>query len=562
MFADDTYLFIRASVPECAHLLHVFEEYGLTSGQQVNLQKSTICTSANVEDHEKESLANYLGVKEVGLQDKYLGLPVQVQRSKTRTFRFLEDGLAARIRSWKSKSMSLAAKETVIKSVGSASTIYAMSAFRIPATSCRRMNSQLSRFWWANQDKEKGIHWLSWPEVCHSKFEGGLGFRDFDRFNIALLAKQAWRLLQMPDSPIAVLYKARYHPSTSILTSEVGSRASWAWQGILEGRDLLARGLRWRIGNGAVVRILTDKWLPSSPPSSPSLLPTASMSYTFVSELICPQSHSWKVAVLQDLFTVESVELILSIPLPNQLIPDKLVWHYSVSGEYTVKTGYQLLSSELNRTHPPRDLPYDKRFWKFLWQLPVPPKLRVFCWRVARGFLPVRAVLHYKRLVDDNVCPICSNGIESILHSFLHCRVAVELWELAGFGLRRARLSSLSHADCWKTLFFECRLSKTDVANVVFLCWRVWKSRFWAIHKFIQYRGPTLLRQFQAQVEEWRAATSPLTLHQGPRGQGRQVPASRSGRDGLCPDRGVLVRFDGAWRQGSGGGIGLCWFLS
>ncbi|CAI0560493.1 unnamed protein product [Linum tenue] len=147
-----------------------------------------------------------------------------------------------------------------------------MSVFRLPSFTCRRLNGQLSRFWWADQDKEDGIHWLSWQEVCYSKFEGGLGFRDFERFNIALLAKQAWRVLQNPASTLAHLYRARYHPNSSFLEAKVGSRPSWAWQGLLAGRDLLLRGLRWRVGDGVRIRILTDKWLPSDPPSSPTLL--------------------------------------------------------------------------------------------------------------------------------------------------------------------------------------------------------------------------------------------------------------------------------------------------
>ncbi|CAI0421738.1 unnamed protein product [Linum tenue] len=66
-----------------------------------------------------------------------------------------------------------------------------MSAFRLPQETCRHCNSQLYKFWWANQDKENGIHWISWSAVCQSKFASGLGFWDFNRFNVVLLAKQA-----------------------------------------------------------------------------------------------------------------------------------------------------------------------------------------------------------------------------------------------------------------------------------------------------------------------------------------------------------------------------------
>ncbi|CAL1399697.1 unnamed protein product [Linum trigynum] len=135
-YADDSYLFLRASVPECANLLHLLAEYERYSGQWINLHKSAMCGSANVSEQELLSLSSFLGVATMSPDDKYLGLPSQLRRSKSLTFQFIEEDLAARIRSWKTKALSLAAKEVVIKSIGAAGPIYAMSAFRLPQETC------------------------------------------------------------------------------------------------------------------------------------------------------------------------------------------------------------------------------------------------------------------------------------------------------------------------------------------------------------------------------------------------------------------------------------------
>ena len=82
------------------------------------------------------------------------------------------------------------------------------------------------------------------------KYLGGLGFRDIELFNLALLARQAWRMWQEPDTLSARILKAVYYPMGEFLDAQVGAAPSRVWRAIMEGKDVLKQGLIRRIGTG------------------------------------------------------------------------------------------------------------------------------------------------------------------------------------------------------------------------------------------------------------------------------------------------------------------------
>ena len=65
-------------------------------------------------------------------------------------------------------------------------------------------------------DGKTKMTWLSWDKVCTLK-EGGLGFRDLKAFNLALLAKQGWRLQTNMSSLAHRVLKAHYFPDSDFL---------------------------------------------------------------------------------------------------------------------------------------------------------------------------------------------------------------------------------------------------------------------------------------------------------------------------------------------------------
>jgi hypothetical protein len=106
--------------------------------------------------------------------------------------------------------MSKEAKGLIVKSVLQAVPAYPMSCFWFSKKQCKNLRAVSSNFWWGDTQEQRKVHWVAWDKMCKRKDQGGLGFRDYECFNQAFLAKQGWRLLTDPDSLCAKVLKARY----------------------------------------------------------------------------------------------------------------------------------------------------------------------------------------------------------------------------------------------------------------------------------------------------------------------------------------------------------------
>jgi hypothetical protein len=131
------------------------------------------------------------------------------------------------------------------------------------------------------------------------KSKGGMGFRDSNCFNKALLAKQFWCLWRSSDSLVSHIMKAKYYAHSSILEAKIGSKPSFAWQSILGSCSLVKEGLLWKIGNEENTRIWGDKWVPrlmtfSIQSASKMLNPKAK-----VIELVDRDTHAWNKELLE-----------------------------------------------------------------------------------------------------------------------------------------------------------------------------------------------------------------------------------------------------------------------
>ncbi|CAM8966334.1 unnamed protein product [Rhodiola kirilowii] len=116
-FADDSVIFLRARLEDVANLRRILALYEEISGQKVNVNKSEICFSCNVSPDLKDRICEMLEMKQVAKFSKYLGMPVVFSNNKTEMFSFIINKVWQKVQGWKEQTLSMAGKETLIKSV-------------------------------------------------------------------------------------------------------------------------------------------------------------------------------------------------------------------------------------------------------------------------------------------------------------------------------------------------------------------------------------------------------------------------------------------------------------
>jgi hypothetical protein len=374
LFADDSLVLIKASKESAKTLQNILQLYEVCSGQTINFDKSSVMFSRNTSKNMKNEVLRELKISEEAKTERYLGLPVYVGRCRSKIFEYLKDRLWKKIQGWMERMLSCVGKDILIKACAQAIPTFAMSCFDLTKTLCDQMSSIICRFWWAQQENVNKLHWLSWETLTKPKAEGGLGFRDLYGFNVAMLARQAWRMLVNPESLCARVLKAKYFPETSILEAKPVSGMSYTWQSILKGLDLLKEGVVWRVGDGTDIRIWSDPWLPREGAAQP-ITPRGRCLLTRVCELIDPLTGQWDEALVCNNFWDMDAKTILAIPIKEEF-EDCVAWQYDDKGLFSVKSAYKLFvrirdgSQATSSTSAPMD-----QFWKAIWKIPVPPKV-------------------------------------------------------------------------------------------------------------------------------------------------------------------------------------------
>ncbi|KAK9985759.1 hypothetical protein SO802_030710 [Lithocarpus litseifolius] len=150
-----------------------------------------------------------------------------------------------------------------------------------------------------------------------------------------------------------------------------------------------------------------------------------------VSALIDNERHCWAQETINANFLPSEASLIKAIPLSFDDCRDVITWPLNCDGVYSVRSGYHLLlDMALNELPRPSNLSNSKRFWKGIWGLNVPNRVKTLMWRAGSDSLPSKSNLRKRKIPIDDTCSNCGLESETTMHAIWSCPLLVSVWNV------------------------------------------------------------------------------------------------------------------------------------
>ncbi|GJY49892.1 RNA-directed DNA polymerase, eukaryota, reverse transcriptase zinc-binding domain protein [Tanacetum coccineum] len=279
--------------------------------------------------------------------------------------------------------------------------------------------------------EKKNMAWIKWENVLASFEKGGLNIRSLKSFNLALLQKWRWRLVNNSDSLWARVIIAIHDVEAGLVLK--GCNCNGVWSSIissyslLHDRNFLPLGTLCRkVGNGTSIRFWKDSWNGNGP-----LMTRFNRLYHLDANKDCLLSDwnvngswvwSWKRQVVGSQNEVALNILVSDLGLvqlgdrvDNILVSDLGLVQL---GDRSDSWSWSLDDDGIFSVHV--SLTPCTRWWKIL-----PRKVNVFVWLLTLDRLLTRLNLSLRGLeIPSILCPMCYNGVESVDHVFFGCELA------------------------------------------------------------------------------------------------------------------------------------------
>ncbi|KAL9688602.1 hypothetical protein QQ045_033025 [Rhodiola kirilowii] len=157
-----------------------------------------------------------------------------------------------------------------------------------------------------------------------------------------------------------------------------------------------------------------------------------------------------------------------------------LIWKYGNSTTFTINSAYDVAKAHGKDRTEKSDNTRLKSFWKTVWKLPLPRKIKIFVWKGYNGALPTGKQKLAHHLQGNMSCPICQFYLEDDAHIFCNCWWSKSLWDY----LHIDGSKYFRSFTCFADLIYYCHqnFKVPELCKIILTLWFTWYNRNLAAH--------------------------------------------------------------------------------
>jgi hypothetical protein len=181
------------------------------------------------------------------------------------------------------------------------------------------------------------------------------------------------------------------------------------------------------------------------------------------------------------------------------------MWPHSKDGDYSVKSGYNLLCQWFNDSLPgsAHNNSQDK-IWKRLWSLNTILRHKVLLWRTIQNAVPVRSELSKRGVPCTILCPRCLLKEETLDHTFMKCQYVAKIW----FGSKLGISFDQSHFNISDWFIYALNnFKEEDLIYMAAITYGIWFVRNLKIFEDTDMVEDQVINNAAKSIQEYQLAT-------------------------------------------------------
>jgi hypothetical protein len=388
-----------------------------------------------------------------------------------------------RLPGWMPRMLASGGRLQMVNAVLSAIPNYFMSCIAWDKSSTDMVDKLTRAFLWKNQQQVLGGQCLvAWDIVTMPKEQGGLGVRNLQKHNQALMANLATKLLSGGDGP-CFGWLARWYLGQQIPVSASPQDTPF-WKSLVKLIPLVQATTTCTLASGKSVAFWSDSW--SAMGQLKEVFPIL---YTFATDQICSvasqlQNGGWVVDLHSPLSHMAEAQLAALLEglqdMATQLNDGKDARKLVTTGKTPTTADYYKLLSD-------RGMRWQPHGW--IWIKAIPHRHKFFLWLAYRSRLNTRDNMIKKKWGQDGGCDRCP-AVESIHHITLHCRYTHWIWDRWGI------TSEACHSQTISCFVQSVQTTLQKMQREVWpICFAAGMLNLWKMRNALVFNKQTISRQ-------------------------------------------------------------------